>query len=175
MSWLCYHVMPRAFTQHKTADTGFTTLNNWQGEQLYLQCTTIGWSCPARLVRTRATKSRKSVESSGTPWSGQARYWIWVSSLCCSLWTHTEKKKKKNNFIFSCTAFQKCFFIIGNKLTAFTLTSVKTRAYYVMNYSHPQIPKQVIVFHVGDLLACFIELCVPGGGVTAPCLCNYGL
>lgn len=54
----------------------------------YLQWTTMGSSLPARLLRTRLTKSRKSMESSGTPWSGQATYWIWVNSRTSSLCHH---------------------------------------------------------------------------------------
>lgn len=69
----------------------------------------MGWSCPARFVRTRATKSRKSVESSGTPWSGHARYWIWVSSLCCSLWTCTHREdKEENNRLFYSSRIEGC-------------------------------------------------------------------
>lgn len=45
----------------------------------YLQWTITGSSFPALLFRTRHTKSKKSLESSGTPWSGHATYWIWVS------------------------------------------------------------------------------------------------
>lgn len=37
-------------------------------------------------------KSRKSEESSGTPWSGQAAYCKWVIERCCPNW-----KKRKGN------------------------------------------------------------------------------
>jgi hypothetical protein len=48
-----------------------------QNEQiLYLQCTTVGSTTPARLRLTSATKSRKLLHSSGTPWSGHDKYCI---------------------------------------------------------------------------------------------------
>jgi len=55
------------------------------------QCTIVGSTIPLLATRTRSVNSKKRRESSGTPWSGHAKYCIWLISRSSLVWTTTKK------------------------------------------------------------------------------------